>query len=83
MRVKVGSEAVSRWLDPLSVSSATERAVVLEAPNPFFRDWVVSHYLEAIRPYAVGRDVQVVTIPASPASFEVAAKDPEPLPPQA
>ena len=65
LRLRLGSEAVSRWLDPLSVASSTEQAVVLEAPNSFFRDWVVSHYLEALRPYAGGRDLRISTT-ASP-----------------
>ena len=38
LKLRLGSEVVSRWLDPLSVASVSEREVVLEAPNPFFRD---------------------------------------------
>jgi chromosomal replication initiator protein len=47
-------------LDPLAVASVTEDAVVLEAPNPFFRDWVTSHYLEALTRCAQGRALHVV-----------------------
>ena len=61
LKSKLGSDVVGRWLDPLSVCSVTERSVSLEAPNLFFRDWVASHYLEALRPYAEGRELQIVT----------------------
>jgi chromosomal replication initiator protein len=60
LKGRLGAEAVSRWLDPLSVSSVTDQAVVLEAPNPFFRDWVSTHYLEALQPLAGGRQIQIV-----------------------
>jgi chromosomal replication initiator protein len=40
----------------------------MEAPNPFFRDWVASHYLEVLKPFAGGRDLQLVTaVTTSPA----------------
>jgi len=73
LKSKLGSEAVGRWLDPLSVCSITERAVIFEAPNLFFRDWVASHYLETLRPYADGRDVQIVTASEAHASSGLAA----------
>jgi chromosomal replication initiator protein len=60
LRSRLGSEAVSRWLDPLTVANATDQTVVLEAPNPFFRDWVFSHYLDALRAHAGGRELQLV-----------------------
>ncbi len=65
LKTRLGAEVVMRWLEPISVSAVTERAVVLEAPNSFFRDWVVAHYLEEIRPYAGGRDLQIVTVAAT------------------
>ena len=72
LRARLGAEVVSRWLEPLSVASVTEQAVVLEAPNPFFRDWVASHYLEALKPFAGTRDLQVTVSPTTSA--------PSPLP---
>ncbi len=60
LKSRLGTEVVSRWLDPLAVASVAEDAVVLEAPNPFFRDWVAAHYLEAIKPHAGGRAIRVV-----------------------
>ena len=61
LRSRLGSEVVSRWLDPLSVSAISDETVVLEAPNTFFRDWVISHYLEPIRGCVQGRDLQIIT----------------------
>jgi chromosomal replication initiator protein len=49
--------------------------VVLEAPNPFFRDWVAAHYLEALRPFAAGREL-VIT---AHAAAHVAPVEPEPF----
>ena len=60
LRGRLGSEVVSRWIDPLSVISATDQVVVLEAPNPFFRDWVVAHYLDALKSHVGDRDLQIV-----------------------
>ncbi len=74
LRDRLGSEAVSRWLDPLTVAQANDRTVVLEAPNPFFRDWVLSHYLEVLRAQAGGRDLQLVCADA------LSAAPPAPIP---
>ena len=43
--------------------------MTLEAPNPFFRDWVTAHYAEALRSVAGSRELQIVaaTAPGSPA----------------
>jgi chromosomal replication initiator protein len=46
--------------------------VILEAPNLFFRDWVASHYLETLRPYTDGREVQIVTASEAHASSDLA-----------
>jgi len=66
LRNRLGSEVVSRWLDPLSVSSVTAGSVTLEAPNPFFRDWIATHYLEELRASAGGRELQVVAAVSAP-----------------
>ena len=97
LKNRLGADAVSRWLDPLSLSSVTDQAVVLEAPNPFFRDWVASHYLEALRSLAGERELQIVAAVASApahvsavmpaavaplrASGDTVAAPPEPAPP--
>ena len=65
LKTRLGPEFVSRWLDPLSVSSLTDQVVVFEAPNSFFRDWVVAHYLDSLRSLAGGREIRVVTATAT------------------
>ena len=59
LKSRLGSEVVSRWLDPLVVTAVSDETVSLEAPNTFFRDWIISHYLEALRAAASGRLVQI------------------------
>ena len=82
LRERLGVEAVSRWLDPLCVVSSGEAGVVLEAPNPYFRDWVSSHYLEAIQHATGGRTVRLVIANAwASASPAQAAGLPIPPPP--
>ena len=86
LKSRLGSEVVSRWLDPLSVASVTDRAVILEAPNVFFRDWIATHYLEALQPHAGGRQLQIVTASGvsvgSPQSIaELVRSSPEPRQP--
>ena len=65
LKSRLGSEIVSRWLDPLSVASVSNEAIVLEAPNPFFRDWVSSHYLEALSVHTSPRRLQIVATTAA------------------
>ena len=65
LKARLGSEVVSRWLDPLSVASVSDDAVVLEAPNPFFRDWISSHYFEALTAHAGVRRLQIVSAVSS------------------
>jgi chromosomal replication initiator protein len=64
---RLGSEVVSRWFDPLVLASVSEERIVLEAPNPFFRDWILAHYLEALKPHTGSRELQIVT--ATPSDF--------------
>lgn len=57
---RLGEGAVSRWLDPVCVTSVSDTEVVLTAPNPYFRDWIASHYLEALQTVAGRRTVHVL-----------------------
>ena len=70
LKGRLGPEVVSRWLAPLSVASVTDRTVVLEAPNLFFRDWVAGHYLEVLKPCAGGRELQIITAETVGASVD-------------
>ncbi|MBI4341470.1 MAG: chromosomal replication initiator protein DnaA [Candidatus Omnitrophica bacterium] len=71
LKSRLGSEVVSRWLEPLSIASVSDQVVVLEAPNAFLRDWVASHYLEVIKALAGGRQLQFVTATAPSAAAVV------------
>ena len=93
LRSRLGSEVVNRWLDPLSVSSVSQESLTLEAPNTFFRDWVVSHYLDIIRACAGGRELQVIAgnsansfaavAPSVIAAVKTAPASPQPYTPRA
>lgn len=61
LKTRLGAEVVGRWLEPLGVASVDENMVTLEAPNPFFRDWVSSHYLDAIKAYTGDRKLDIIT----------------------
>jgi chromosomal replication initiator protein len=85
LKGRLGSEVVSRWLDPLTVAQATDQSLILEAPNPFFRDWIVSHYLDALKAQAGGRELQLVcadALVAAPASPSPAPRMPAPRSPE-
>ena len=75
----LGDEVARRWIAPLRLASVSDRAVVLEAPNPFFRDWVVSHYHEHLQRFAGDRQLQVVSAPEDRSRHEPlkAAQGPE------
>ena len=60
LRARLGSEVVSRWIDPLTLAAVTENTVTLEAPNPFFRDWILAHYLDQLRDCAEAREMKIV-----------------------
>lgn len=61
LRDRLGTEVVNRWIEPLRVNSETERDLVLEAPNTFFRDWVASHYAEALQQLLGERRITIVS----------------------
>ncbi len=42
------SQAYETWFQPTHAVRSTSTSVVVEVPNPFFRDWLVSHYTELI-----------------------------------
>ncbi len=65
LKTSLGLDVVSRWLDPLSVASVSDREIVLEAPNEFFRDWVSSHYMDALKACTEGRALAITTATSS------------------
>ena len=66
LKARLGAEVVGRWLEPLTVASVNDATLVLEAPNLFFRDWVASHYIDAIQSQAGGRSVHLVAPQPTP-----------------
>ncbi len=42
------SQAYETWFQPTRAVSSTSSALVIEVPNPFFRDWLAGHYTELI-----------------------------------
>lgn len=42
------SQAFETWFQPTRAVSSTSGSLVVEVPNPFFRDWLASHYTELI-----------------------------------
>ncbi len=78
LRTRLGTEVVNRWIEPLSLASVSSQALILEAPNTFFRDWVVAHYLDAIKLFAQERGIQIVvstSVAAQPASVLPPARE--------
>jgi chromosomal replication initiator protein len=49
LRDEVGETAYTTWLQPLTPAEVDGDRVVIGAPTPFLRDWVVAHYADRIR----------------------------------
>src|SRR5215510_14419411 len=49
LRAKIGERDFETWVQPLRVSEPTDGKVAVFAPSKFYRDWVVRHYLDALR----------------------------------
>jgi chromosomal replication initiator protein len=49
LRDEVGETAYATWLQPLVPAEVDGDRVVIGAPTPFLRDWVVAHYADRIR----------------------------------
>ena len=81
LKARLGTEVVGRWIEPLKLSSVSEEAVVFEAPNAFFRDWVAAHYTPMLQESFGGRQVNIIT-PADAASTAPRAPAHEPGPPR-
>lgn len=62
----LGEAVAKRWIAPLKLASVSEQELVLEAPNPFFRDWVLTHYRTHLQQLAGRRQLQVVALEEPP-----------------
>ena len=56
----LGEAVAQRWISPLKLASVSEQNLILEAPNQFFRDWVLTHYRAHLEQLAGGRQLHVV-----------------------
>ncbi len=61
LKARLGQETIDRWINPLRPRlSDTSDTLVLEAPNQFFKDWVLAHYLASLQEVAEGLRVEVI-----------------------
>ncbi|MBN8531771.1 MAG: chromosomal replication initiator protein DnaA [Alphaproteobacteria bacterium] len=51
LRAEFGDAAFRSWLKPLTVSSLRGGQVMITAPTRFMREWVVTHYIDALKRY--------------------------------
>jgi chromosomal replication initiator protein len=49
LRGSLGQVSYETWIGPLTFVGVEDRTATLEAPNRFFRDWVMDRYLELLR----------------------------------
>ena len=61
LKTRLGEETVGRWIAPLKLTAASEQTVTIEAPNAFFREWVLSHYHQLLGELVGGRAVDIIT----------------------
>jgi chromosomal replication initiator protein len=62
LRDRLGQQNFETWIKPIRVKEADDDELLLEVPNKFFRDWLVEHFLRAIRETladAAHRDIKV------------------------
>ncbi len=74
----LGEAVAKRWIAPLKLASVSEQDLVLEAPNPFFRDWVLTHYRAHLQQLAGDRQLQVVALSEEPLRQEPPKGPPAP-----
>ena len=77
LRARLGAEIVGRWIEPLKLTAVSADAAVLEAPNAFFKDWVVAHYVEMLQESLGGLRVRIVASGSS--SSQSASPEPRTL----
>ena len=65
LKEQLGEETVARWIAPLKPTTTSDSSIILEAPNAFFRDWVVAHYQGHLQQLVGHRQVKIVLAQAS------------------
>ncbi len=48
IREKLSAQSFTMWFSPIKCKSITDSHIVLQAPNPYLRDWLETHYLDVI-----------------------------------
>jgi len=49
IKQSIGKLSFDTWIAPLNLKSLTEKEIILEVPDIFFKQWIESHYLEKIK----------------------------------
>lgn len=62
LKDKLGKTAFETWILPLKAREGGGNAVVLEAPDAFFRDWVEKNYRQHIQEALIGLTQQKITL---------------------
>ncbi|MBI3317535.1 MAG: chromosomal replication initiator protein DnaA [Candidatus Omnitrophica bacterium] len=71
------SQAYETWFQPTRAVASTLDSLVVEVPNPFFRDWLLGHYTELIE-----RVLGKLSLSKVQVEYTVASQPREPAAPQ-
>lgn len=76
LKDRLGQAAFETWILPLKPRLKSERNLILEAPDNFFKDWVDKHYKPMIREAisASGGQEITVNLEANPSILDISAK---------
>ena len=65
LRAEFGDAAYKSWLQPLRLGGVRDGQVVVTAPTPFMREWVVSRYSDRIRALWRGENPSIRSVDIS------------------
>ncbi|MBP7835915.1 MAG: chromosomal replication initiator protein DnaA [Candidatus Omnitrophica bacterium] len=76
IKERLGTTIFETWILPLKIKRQSQDAILLEAPDTFFRDWVQKNYSAIIEDslHSLGLDAVRVELEASAETGEVATK---------
>jgi len=80
LKDRLGETIFETWIVPLKTKAKNENDVILEAPDIFFRDWVVTHYhqlIEEAMSWSSPNQKITVFIEADTSSKNVYAQQPQ------
>ncbi len=67
---RIGKPSFDTWIQPLRVSASSNNALLFEAPDSFFCDWVEKHYGQAIQETIAALTQTPVTVQFATGVFE-------------